>query len=188
MTPVEYRPTFIFWTSLIAVLPITLFMALWSGLFFGGMLSAFVQHPAFAGGMFGSAAWLIGVVVLVLFPVAALAARSLNYSNTVYRVFDDRIEIDEGFLTQHRKEVRLSAIREVNLRRGILQRLAGLGSVYLATLATGQGPQWQWSSIFGGNSTSASGVMFMDLTGSEAAYEEMLRRVRSAGGPAEGRA
>jgi uncharacterized membrane protein YdbT with pleckstrin-like domain len=136
----------------------------------------------FGGGDFGTLATVIGLAALVLLPVAALTARAFNYRNTVYRVFADRIEIDEGFLTRHRKEVRLAAVREVNLRRGVLQRMTGLGSIYLATLATGQGTQWQWSSIFGGNSTSASGVMLMDLDDSEAVYEEMLRRVRSAGG------
>jgi uncharacterized membrane protein YdbT with pleckstrin-like domain len=185
MATVEYRPTFILWTSFLAQLPMTLFFALWSGLFFGGMLSALVGHPASPGGMFGGQSLVIGSAALVLFPVVTLMLKTLNYGNTVYRVLPDRIEIDEGFLTQHRKEVRLSAVREVNLRRGVLQRMTGLGSIYLATMATGQGPGWQWSAVAGGTSTSGSGVMLMDLANSEAAYQELLGRMRATKARAE---
>jgi membrane protein YdbS with pleckstrin-like domain len=174
----EYRPKFVLWTSLLAQVPLQLFFALWAGMFFGGLLNAFLPTAAdFISRHVGSPFVTFGVVVLCLFPIVTLSIKWLNYSNTVYRVYSNRIEIQEGFLTQHRKEIQISSIREINLRRGILQRLVGLGSVYLATLATGQGQWWQSSAIIGGTSTFGSGAMLMDLVNSDAGYEQLRRLV-----------
>jgi uncharacterized membrane protein YdbT with pleckstrin-like domain len=112
-------------------------------------------------------------VKIFFFPILTLAIKWLNYKNTVYGLYANRIEIDEGFLTQHHKEVSLSSVREISLRRGILQRLVGLGSVYLATPATGQGPWWQSSALIGGTSTFGSGAMLMDLVDAEAAHKQL---------------
>ncbi|WP_354126911.1 PH domain-containing protein [Bradyrhizobium sp. i1.15.2] len=165
-----------------AQLPLQLFFALWAGGFFGGLLSVIL--PAGATVRVGSPFVLVGIAVLVLFPAVTLAARWLNYGNTIYRVYSDRIEIEEGFLTQHRKEILLASVREINLRRGILQRLVGLGSIYLATPATGQGPWWSTSAIVGGTSTFGSGAMLMDLANPNIAYEqlrELVERARPTG-------
>ena len=140
-----------------------------AGIFFGGLLNAFLPTAAdVISQHVGRPSVAIGVAVLCLFPIVMLSIKWLNYSNTVYRVYSNRIEIQEGFLTQHRKEIQISSIREINLRRGILQRLVGLGSVYLATLATGQGQWWQSSA-----STFGSGAMLMDLINPDAGYEQL---------------
>jgi membrane protein YdbS with pleckstrin-like domain len=180
----EYRPTFVFWTSFLTQLPLQLFFAVWAGGFFGGLLSMlFPSSVVVAGASIGSPFLIIGIAVLLLFPIVTLASKWLNYSNTVYRIYSDRIEILEGFLALHRKEIPLVSVREINLRRGILQRFVGLGSVYLATAATGQGFWWSTSSIIGSSSTFGSGAMLMDLDKSDTAYErlrELFERTRSA--------
>src|SRR5262245_21863184 len=175
---VEYRPKFILWTSFLAQVPLQLFFALWAGGFFGGILSFFL--PTVAAKMsisIGNPFVIIGLAILVVFPVVTLAIRWLNYNNTVYRLYPDRLEVEEGFLTRHRKHVYVSSVREVNLRRGILQRLVGLGSVYVATPATGQGLGWQTSALIGATSTFGSGIMLMDLENSEEAYEKIRQLV-----------
>jgi hypothetical protein len=181
----EYRPTFVLWPSFLAQLPLQLFFSLWAGGFFGGLLSMlFPIGSSSATARVGSPFLIIGVAVLVLFPILTLTAKWLNYSNTVYRVYPDRVEIEEGFLTLHRKELPLASIREINLRRGVLQRLVGLGSVYLATPATGQGPWWSTSAMIGGSSTFGSGAMMMDLANPDIAYErlrELVERARPTG-------
>jgi membrane protein YdbS with pleckstrin-like domain len=174
MLVAEYRPKFVFWTSVLAQVPLQLFFAFWAGGFFGGLLTALL--PAAAASMsrhVGSPFVTFGQMVLCLFPIATLSVKWLNYRNTVYRIYSDRIQIQEGFLTQHRKELQLSSIREISLRQGMLQRLVGLGSVYLASLATGQGLSWQSSATLGGTSTFGSGAMLMDLVDPEAAYEKL---------------
>jgi membrane protein YdbS with pleckstrin-like domain len=174
MALAEYRPRFVLWTSFLAQLPLQVFFAFWAGGFFGGMIT--VLLPAAANAMtvhLGNPFLTIGLTVFFLFPAVTLASKRLNYANTVYRFHADRIEIEEGFLTQHRKELHFSSIREINLRRGILQRLVGLGSVYIATAASGQGQRWQPSAIIGATSSFGSGAMLMDLANSEAVYREL---------------
>lgn len=81
-----------------------------------------------------------------------------------------------------------SDVREVSLRRGVLQRLTGLGSVYLATQATGGGVGWSFSGP-GFGASSGSGVLLRDLAESETVYVGLrarLERLRPAGGPASG--
>ena len=177
----EYRPVFVLWTSFLAQIPLQLFFAVWAGIFFGGMASMLFPTLKAAPAMqLGNPFATIGIAVLVLFPIVSLAAKWLNYRNTVYRVYSDRIQIAEGFLTLRRKEVPLASVREINLRRGILQRAVGLGSVYLATQATGQGPQWSTSAVFGGTSTFGSGAMLMDLMDPDSAYERLRKLVERA--------
>jgi membrane protein YdbS with pleckstrin-like domain len=174
MALAEYRPRFVLWTSFLAQLPLQLFIALWAGGFFGGLISSFFPAAASAiATRFVNPFLAIGLATFFLFPIATLVVKLLNYSNTVYRIYPDHIEIEEGFLTQHRKEVAFSSVREINLRRGILQRLVGLGSVYIATAATGQGQWWQLSAIIGATSTFGSGAMLMDLANSELVYQQL---------------
>jgi hypothetical protein len=177
MVIVEYRPTFVLWTSFLAQLPLQLFLAFWAGGFLGGLLSMLFPTPPGGTVHVGNPFLTIGITVLLLFPIVSLAAKWLNYRNTVYRVYPDRVEIQEGFLTLHRKEIPLVSVREINLRRGIFQRLVGLGSVYLATPATGQGPWWSSSAIIGSTSTFGSGAMLMDLANSDTAYERLRELV-----------
>jgi hypothetical protein len=170
----EYRPTFVLWTSFVAQLPLQLFFAFWAGGFFGGMVSVLLPSAAnILKVHLGNPFLTIGIAVLFLFPIVTLTAKWLNYKNTAYRIYSDRIEVQEGFLTQHRKEIYLSSVREINLRRGILQRPVGLGSVYLATPATGQGQWWQPSALLGATSTFGSGVMLMDLASYDIAYQQL---------------
>ncbi|KQT50530.1 hypothetical protein ASG52_06865 [Methylobacterium sp. Leaf456] len=64
-------------------------------------------------------------------------------------------------------------VREVSLRRGVLQRSVGLGSVYLATQATGTGSSWNAFSLLGTGSTFGSGAMIKDIPEAGEAYERL---------------
>jgi uncharacterized membrane protein YdbT with pleckstrin-like domain len=183
MTSAEHRPRLVLWTSFLMQLPLQLFISFWAGGFIGGLLTTLFPVVAAAlSARFGSPFLLVGLATLVLFPLVTLCVKSLNYRNTIYRLCSDRVEIEEGFLTQHRKEILFSSIREISLRRGILQRLAGLGSIYVGTAATGQGASWSVSAILGATSTFKSGAMLMDLVDYEAAYAQMRESI-SFGGP-----
>jgi hypothetical protein len=174
MASAEHRPQFVLWTSFLAQLPFHLFMSFWTGGFFGGVLTTLFPGAtrALPAG-FGNPFLLVGLATLVLFPIVTLSLKSLNYRSTTYRLRPDRIEIEEGFLTQHHKEILFSSIREISLRRGVLQQLVGLGSVYVATTATGQGASWSSSAVLGATSTFGSGAMLMDLPDSEAVYAQL---------------
>ena len=166
-----YHPRFVLWTSFLAQIPFQLFFSFWAGGFFGGLFQVFMPDTATVIKGHGINPFaLVGVSVLVGFPVITLILKKLNYANTTYQVYTDRLVIEEGFLTQHRKEISLSAVREVNLRRGVLQRMVGLGSVYIATQATGVGTGWAGFSALGNSSTFGSGALLRDLDDAPAVY------------------
>ena len=55
----------------------------------------------------------------------------------------------------------------------VLQRSAGLGSVYLATQTTGTGASWNAFGLLGMGSTFGSGAMIRDVPAAERAYERL---------------
>ena len=124
-------------------------------------------------------ALIIGFGILTL---VSLIGKWQNYNKTVYRLHPDRIAISEGFLTHQEKELRFSAATEVSLRRSVFQRLAGLGSVYVATVATGQG-EWPTVSLVGASSVMASGVLLRDIPKPDVVYDTvraLMERSRPA--------
>jgi uncharacterized membrane protein YdbT with pleckstrin-like domain len=124
-------PVFIGWITLLIQLPLQLFFTFWSGGFFGGMSSSFLAlNSRVPFIVFGAAAF-------VSIPVVAYVGKKLNYARTEYRFYSDRLEFDEGFFSINKKVIKFRDVKEVTLRKGVLQRIYGLGTIYLATLATG---------------------------------------------------
>ncbi|MBK9080826.1 MAG: PH domain-containing protein [Rhizobiales bacterium] len=118
-----------------------------------------------------------GIVTLI-----SVIGKWQSYKKTVYRLHPDRIVISERFVTRQEKELRFSAVTEVSLRRSVFQRLAGLGSVYVATVATGQG-EWPTVSLVGASSVMASGVLLRDIPKSDVVYDTvraLMERSRPA--------
>jgi len=57
----------------------------------------------------------------------------MNYARAEYRFFDDHLELEEGFFSVNKKEIRYSDVKEITLHKGFFQRMCGLGTIYLAT-------------------------------------------------------
>lgn len=161
------KPVFIPWLTVASVLPLQLFMAVWGGGFFGGF------------GMFGVKAlnlplppWFTFVFFTFLFffgiPILAYASRKKTYAETEYKFYPDRLEYAEGFWTAENKTINYKSITEANLRRGIIQRKYGLGTIYLATPATGI-PQGR----------AVSGIKIADVTNSEEIYDTIRDLINS---------
>lgn len=53
----------------------------------------------------------------------------LPWTFTVYRLTGDRLLIRQGFFTTREDEVRLYRIMDISLRRTLLQKIFGLGSI-----------------------------------------------------------
>ena len=163
------KPVFVGWIALLVQLPLQLFVTLWAGLFFGGMTSTtgiFGRNSPWPFMLFGALAFF-GILLVAFF------GKKLNYGQTEYQFYDDHLELQEGFFSINRKLVKYSAVREVTLRKGILQRACGLGTIYLATLATGSS---QGNNIFfalGFGNVSASGVGVRDIRDPDQAYEKI---------------
>jgi len=68
-------------------------------------------------------------------------------------------------------------VKETTLRKGILQRIYGLGSIYLATLATGTSRNSNPFVALGFGNVSASGVIVRDIPDPDAAFDRIRRLI-----------
>lgn len=167
------RPVFIGWIAFLIQLPLQLFFTLWSGGFFGGMIEAtglFARNSHTPFIVFGASAF-------VAVPVIAYFGKKLNYSRTEYRFFTDRLEFEEGFFSINKKVIMFRDVREVTLHKGVLQRIYGLGTIYLATLATGSSGNFNPFVALGFGNISASGVSVRDVTDPDQMFEKIRRLV-----------
>lgn len=57
----------------------------------------------------------------------------LPLSFTVYKLTEEKLLIESGFLSKNEEEVRLYRIMDLTLRRPLLQRIFGLGTIHCCT-------------------------------------------------------
>jgi membrane protein YdbS with pleckstrin-like domain len=169
------KPVFIGWITLLQQLPLQLFFTVWCGGFFGGMgksLGIFAGDSQAPFIFFGALAFF-GI------PIAVYIVKKLNYARTEYKFFDDHLEFEEGFFTINKKVIKYKDVKEVTLRKGILQRSYGLGTIYLATLATGSTSSFSPFYALGFGNVSASGVGVRDIPNPDEAYEKIKGMVET---------
>ncbi|MFQ6087880.1 MAG: PH domain-containing protein [Candidatus Methanofastidiosia archaeon] len=153
------KPKFIPVVTALSILPLQIFFTLWGGMFFGGF------------GMFGVKAlglnlplWFTFVFFGFLFffgiPIIAYLAKKKTYAKTEYRFYHKKLDFYEGFFTVEEKTMNYRNITEINLRKGIFQRMYGLGTIILSTPATG---------IVRG--TARSGILVSDIENSDEVYK-----------------
>jgi membrane protein YdbS with pleckstrin-like domain len=169
------RPVFIGWATIISLLPLQLFSAAWAGIFFGILIQwlqvrsrvPWFPYAAPAAVMF------FGIFVLGFF------GKRLNYNRTECRFYDDRLEFEEGFFAVNRKTIRFRDVKEMTLHKGILQRLCGLGTIYLGTVATGAMSISNPFASLGLVNASASGILLRDIPDPDAAFEKIREVVKT---------
>jgi membrane protein YdbS with pleckstrin-like domain len=167
------KPVFVGWIALITQVPLQLFFTLWCGLFFGGMGTVFGLFPKNSM----AAPIVLGAAAFVAMPIVIYLGKKLNYSQTEYRFYSDRLEFDEGFLTVSKKVIKFRDVRETSLRKGVLQRTCDLGSIYLATLATGSGHGTNLLVSLGLSNVSASGIVVRDISEPDVTFERVRKLV-----------
>ena len=160
------KPVFVGWITLAVQLPFQLFLTIWAGGFFGAMAMSIGLFPDSSSASF----FLFGGLAFFGVPILTYFGRKLNYARTEYLFFNDRVEFEEGFFTISKKVVNFRDVLEVTLRKGVLQRFCGLGSVYLATLATGSSPRGNPFGMLGFGNVSASGITIRYVRDPDAAY------------------
>ena len=165
------RPVFIGWIALLDQLPFQLFFTVWSGAFFGGLISSLHIFPRDSWGPFP----FFGGLAFFGVPLVTYFGKKLNYSRTEYKFLNDRLEFEEGFFNINEKVIRFKDIREVTLRKGFFQRMYDLGTIYLATEATGSAPRTNVFNALGFGNISASGVGVCDVRNPDETFE----RIRS---------
>jgi membrane protein YdbS with pleckstrin-like domain len=167
------RPVFVGWITLLLQLPIQLFLTFWAGGFFGGISSAL---PLFARGSWVPFLFFGGIAFFGI-PAVAYFGKKLNYSRSEYRFFEDKLEFQEGFFSLNKKVIEYRDVKEVTLRNGILQRIYGLGTIYLATLATGSSGTSNPFVALGFGNVSASGVYVRDIQGSDRVFDQIRQLI-----------
>ena len=156
------EPVFHPLVAIISIIPIQLFMTVWAGGFFGGFGLFGVQAldinipPWFTFVFFGALAFF-GIPILVFF------VKKKTYAKTKYLFFADRLEYAEGFWTLENKTIKYKNITEANMRRGVVQKMYGLGTILLATPATGMQ-----------QGTSKSGIRILDIENTKKIYDKIL--------------
>ncbi len=113
---------------------------------------------------------MVAFFMWFVLPVLTLSYQYLTYKNTEYKVFEDKVEYCEGFLSVENKVLRLNRVLEVHERRGLWQRFFGLGSIYLEVPASGvkNGSWWEGS---------RNGIHLQDLEKSNEAYSLLRKQV-----------
>ena len=102
-----------------------------------------------------------GLLFLFGIPLIGYFAKKKTYQKTEYRFYQDKLEYFEGFFSIHEKSITYKNITEAQLRKGIIQRGYNLGTIILATPATGvYGGGWQSSS---GRGMPFSGIKILDI-------------------------
>jgi uncharacterized membrane protein YdbT with pleckstrin-like domain len=167
------RPVFIGWITLLIQLPLQLFFTFWAGLFFGGLTSGLQIFDKSSPAPFV----FFGALAFFGIPVVAYVGKKLNYGRTEYRFCGDHLEFEEGFFSINKKVIKYRDVKEVTLRKGILQRIYGLGTIYLATLATGSTRGTNPFFTLGFGNISASGVSVRDIVEPDQAFDEIRQMI-----------
>ena len=169
------KPVFIGWLTLLTQIPLQLFLTVWAGLFFGGMSSAL-----FSAQLLVPPFIFFGGLAFFGLPLVTYIGKKLNYARTEYKFSDDRLEFEEGFFSLNKKVIMLKDVREVTLRKGFFQRLYGLGSIYLATLATGSSTFSNAFTALGFGNVSASGIVVRDIANPDETYQRVTQLVEKS--------
>lgn len=160
-------PRFIPLVTILSILPLQLFFTVWGGGFFGGFGMFAVQAleldlPKWFTFVFFAMVFFLGIPILTYF------ASTRTYAKTEFRFFPDKLEYYEGFFAIEEKTIPYKNITEVNLRRGILQRKYGLGTIVLSTPATGFA-----------SGRARSGIRIYDIENPELNYQKIKNMVES---------
>ncbi|UCG59958.1 MAG: PH domain-containing protein [Phycisphaerales bacterium] len=157
------RPVFVPWVVVAGIVPIQIFMTIWGGGFFGGFSMFAVKAlglnlPAWFTFVFFGAVFFFGL------PLLAYVASKRTCAETEYRFYRDRLEYAEGFWTAEQKSIKYSDVKEVHLRRGVVQRKYGLGTIQLSTAS---------ASAMSGSNRSFSGIRVHNVPDAEQIYGQV---------------
>lgn len=160
------RPRFIGWVTTLSLLPIQLFMTIWGALFLGGFSRLAVEGfdlplPPWVTFVFFGCLFFFGI------PLIVYSAKKKTYAQTEYRFFRNRLEYAEGFWTAENKTIKYDKVTETAMRRGIIQRKYGLGTIFLSTQATG----------FQKGRVAMSGIRIRDIEQPEKVYEAVEKMI-----------
>jgi len=121
------KPRFITLTAILKSLPTSLFIVIMGASLFSGVAGAYFKDY--------SAIPVIIVAVIALFCVIFLSCFFAFETNkkTIYHFYKTKVEYHEGFLGKDTKTLKYNRVLETELKKGIIQQIYGVGSIYLTT-------------------------------------------------------
>ena len=105
---------------------------------------------------------LLCILSYILTVIFCMFFNKKNYEATNYKVYNDRIEFEEGFINHKYTIIKLADVKEIHLSQNFIQRQAKVGTIRFVTAANVQV-----------NSPTASGVCFRDIENSMAVYAKI---------------
>ena len=181
-TALSIRPVFVGWVVLAARLWLQGYIAAVCGAA-GTILTTLLYRIDIGGPGFVA----FGAFGFILAPFGILAINKLNYARTEYRFYPDRLEFEQGFFTVNKKVFMFRDVREVTLQKSVMQRIYGLGTVNLSTLASDVPNQSPYAR-FGFGRGSPSGASVQDIPNPDQAFAAIQKMVDACRDDVAGRA
>ena len=157
------KPVFVPSVVIFSILPLQIFFTIWGGIFFGGIGLFIIKFlkiniPEWSTFALFSCLFFFGL------PIAVYITKKKNYEKTEYRFYNTKLEYYEGFLNIEEKTIHYKNITEVYLKKNIIQRRFGLGTIILSTPATGNySPRGQYR----------SGIIIPDIKNPDENYKKI---------------
>ncbi|MCP4650618.1 MAG: PH domain-containing protein [PVC group bacterium] len=158
---VVLKPVFIPWVTILSVLPLQIFFTIWGGGFFGGFSTVLIKGlklpiPIWFPFVFFACLAFFGIPLLIY------NMKKKTYAKTEYRFFKKRLDYYEGFFTVEEKTVDYRNITEVYLRKGIVQKKYGIGTILLTT-----------PSVTMSQNRAMSGIQVADIKNPDEVYKQI---------------
>lgn len=156
------KPMLVTWVLLINYLPLQLNLTLMGGavcgfvgfvfLIFAGQTNYFIYPFVYSA-----------ILFFIMTPLVAYFVARRTYDATDYRFYEDRLEYAEGFWTVERKVLPYRCITDLTLRKNVIQRAYGLGTIYISVPSMGPAIR------------GFRGIRVADVKDPERLYEEIQR-------------
>jgi len=160
------RPKFRPMVTVLSILPLQIFFTFWGGGFFGGF-SLFAVKALNLPLPTWSAFVFFGCLFFFAIPIVTYVAKKKSYAKTEYRFYPTKLDYHEGFFTTEEKTISYRSVNEIYLRKGILQKMYGLGTIVLSTPATGSEDSGR----------ARSGIRVADIETPDLAYSQVKELV-----------
>jgi len=111
------------------------------------------------------------IIVFVILMLLAFLNEKFDYKDTEYTVFKNRVEFREGFINTQITMLLLADIKEIHLKKSLLQKICGLGTIRLVTSAN-----TSRTAVPGLHST---GINFKDIKNPNEVFTDMKKAVEA---------
>ena len=159
------KPVYVIWVRLLRYLPLQLNLT-FVGAGIGGGVGFLIMLLFNLSYSFFAPFILCGLLFFFGTPAVIYVIEHSTYEKTDYKFYKDHLEYAEGFWTIQHKNIQYRNVTEVMLERNIIQRMCGLGTIFLRVPA----------GYYSGN-----GIRVADIRDSEEVYQKIQVIIQNQG-------